>query len=188
VRPRYYDYVATSDRFKKDEQRNAPIWKFGAMQLPSLCALVVVQGHVGTLEEVTAKGRSETLLRLPSHIAAQRGAAFVEVPADDPSISGLQGAYLHFCELLCKWIRAGSVSGGAARTFGGRNAEHAKGADLGDIASLASKFYVQCRSAKGAQRYPNLSHADNAPRAAGRRRSSSSPWASSAPRTRSRSA
>lgn len=163
VRPRYTAYVTTSDRFKNDKQRNARIWKFGARQLPSLCALAAVQGHVGTIEEVTAKGPSETLLRLPGHLDFQRVAAFEAVPADNPSISDLQGAYLHFSDLLYKWIRAGSVSGGADRTFKTRNQEHAKGADLADDASLNSKFYQQCRSAKAAERYPH-SPDSNAPR------------------------
>ena len=78
VLPRFADFVTTSDRFRSDELRNRPCWKFINTQLPVLCSILAVHGYVGTAEEVSAKGSLDTLLAQPRQ-RDPRGGLFVTV-------------------------------------------------------------------------------------------------------------
>jgi hypothetical protein len=160
VLPRFADFVTTSDRFRSDELRNRPCWKFINTQLPVLCSILAVHGYVGTAEEVSAKGSLDTLLAQPRQ-RDPRGGLFVKVESMYHKL--LQGTYLHFCDLQAEWIRAGSATGKADRGFGPRNQEHAKGAELLDSKSMDSKFYRECRTNAAAARNPLVFTADNPP-------------------------
>jgi hypothetical protein len=155
LKPRFDDYVTTSQRIKTDEQRNAPCWKFMSREWNVLCAIAAAHGHVGLDRDriVATKACGESPLVSPAD-----GTTFTPVSDGEESIGALQGTYLHFCKLLQRWIRSGSTSGKEDRGFAPRNKEHATGAELGGDA-MRSNFYVNYRTTAANDAYPDLSPA-----------------------------
>ena len=155
LKPRFDEYVTTSQRIKTDEQRNAPCWKFMSREWNVLCAIAAARGHVGLDRDriIATKACGESPLVSPAD-----GTTFIPVSDGEEIIGALQGTYLHFCELLQRWIRSGSTSGKEDRGFAPRNKEHATEAELGGDA-MRSNFYVNYRTTAANDAYPDLSPA-----------------------------
>ncbi len=163
------DYVRYSQRFSSDEHRKARCWSFMAASFNGIVAIAVAHGHFGFDKDRIAKSQpSESLLPELGLMSA-----FMEVASGGKDIGALQGAYLHWCMSMRRWIRSGSTSGAADLGFGPRDAEHAKGAELLEEKHLNSDFYVY-RTKAASQRCPHL----DPPKGTGRSCGSSSPSAS----------
>ena len=146
---RFDEYVQTSQRIKSDEHRNAPCWKFMSHSWHDLSAIAAAHGHVGLNADrvIATRDCNESPL-----VSAAGGGTFTPVHGGDDSIGAMQGTYLHFCELLERWIRSGPTSGQEDRGFAPRNKEHAAGAELRNETSLKSNFYVSYRTEAARQR------------------------------------